>query len=168
MTITSEREYKKAMANPIETARNRLAGIAEKTQAPRDYMGDLGNRIIGRDAWMEPDSDSNPAWTRYLITGCKILYPFALSKQIIESPILAKYMDIKTHAYADFGITMALIGIETLLWAPTILLAQNHQWEAAVGLRIATTAVVHVGLDVISAAAKRFRGFRPSGTTLAV
>lgn len=172
MTDTSEREYTITMLERLETTKN--------------YLGSVVNRTIGRAAWMEAMQQPNesyaysytntqPTWARYLnralyqgapiFAGLQLLAPFAFSEQFGKFSFSFTPAEYEKNPYALFGEIIGVIAAEGVLWLPTIALANNL--GEAVGLKLATNAVVHMGLDAATAVANMVKKRRPSGTTLA-
>lgn len=137
-----------------------------RIEAVGNYLGSVANRAIGREAWRETMREYKSNNFSFVGAGIEFIMPFASSRQIAGPLLRTRY--IEKHPYAGFGILMALITTETALCAPTIsIFLANSPWEA-IGLKLATNAVVHMRLDTVSAVANRIRNHRPSGTTLAV
>lgn len=156
------------MANPIEAA--------------RDYMGELGNRVIGRAAWNE--AMRRPAFTKlhsgpgespwdikimehgapFLAIG-ELTFP-VFSRLLVAEKTPKQMAQMEKHPYLFSAKIIAAISADVALLVPTIWLFPRNPLAAA-GLKLATNMVVNAGLDAAGAVANRIRNRRPSTTLTA-
>ena len=161
------------MANPIEAARSGLAYIAEKTQTPRDYLGSVVNRTIGRAAWMESTqrlaqqtySPDDPKWIRGFR---RVFKPICALGDEVIFPVGTRLAPRRSEkqSFGLSGTELAWLSVDLALWVSALWLIDNP--GVAAGLKVVSNAATQTGLDLAQAGIKRIRKPRPSGTTLAV
>ncbi len=171
------------MANLIETGKNYLAHIAERTQTIRDYAGSVANRTIGRAAWREamqrPSSydsyyDDRPRWARAINKALnhaaplhsilELGYPLT-SKSILSTIYPEDTESSKFNPYIDTGKLFLALTTDMALWAPAIWL--THNLDEAAALKLATNIAVQIGSDIVSTTVNRIKYLRPHNTTIA-
>lgn len=148
-------------------------------EAVGNYLGDLGNRVVGRSAWMETirQADELSALSpaiqsvRYLDQTLRWSAPLNTLAEILL-PVTYKLFIAQLDAFQGrtpvFAARLpATVAADIALVASAIWLAREN-YPAIAGLKLVTNIAIQAGSDLIGTLVNKSRNHRPSSTTLAV
>lgn len=158
---------------------NRLEAVGE-------YLGSVGNRVIGRAEWQETTQQRQRPLNKFLYAGAQVYYPlfsrisvpfvYKGGLEAVQEKANSRRTPLSNRKlFLEVGKDLAKIllpvGIDmTLLYACSNVARNEAEF---VGLWMLRNAATQVGLDIITGpvtkgAQRLFRHFRPSNTPLAV
>ncbi|MDP3974195.1 MAG: hypothetical protein Q8P92_05190 [Candidatus Daviesbacteria bacterium] len=152
------------MTNGLETARNYLGSVVERTVGWAGYQREhhlesISHPITNQSSPVEIKHNQSQA----VLTGLTVGFLTQISAPIT-------YEGFKRFANMD-TLPLVLMGtgaVDTLSTIPAVIfLSYGHPAEAIL-VKLAANAAIHVGLDLIRAAARRIKTFRPPADILAV
>lgn len=158
--------------------------MASRVEVVRNYTVSIASRMLGRGAWQEAmseeplrtyiDRGNIPTWAKNLnialdhaapvYAALEILAP--ISSRIFVPAIKSENQERYNTLLTAISVSLLPLAADIAVWAS--LIYSGHNFMEIVDLKFAANTATHVGLDIVSAAARRARTFRPSATTLAV
>lgn len=155
------------MASRLETVKTYLLSVAERTFGIEAYR----KEVAKIERFNAVDSERYTVLNRedveksgFHLGIFQILMP-AVTEVMLNDKGSKMNSSLFKESLKVVNDTLPAAAVDLWAMAPALL---SHNPVEFVILKLAANAVTHVGLDVLGAAAKRFRNFRPSANILAV